>query len=138
MLTTCQSLLVRASFSLRFCRRYCFQSLPPDIFVQVQGEELNFSFQYLPHCSGGDVVHNSRFSHLVYSLTPPSLFFFPISLIPSLSLAGSKRLIWDRQTSPALCPTSALSSLLFLLIPFPPTFTSIHLSLSDSLRLSLY
>lgn len=109
------------------------------IFAQVQGEELNFSFQYLPHCSGGDVVHNSRFSHLIYSLNPPSLFFFfPISLIPSLSLAGSKRLIWDRQTSPALCPTSALSSLLFLLIPFPPSFTSIHLSLSDSLRLGLY
>ena len=49
------------------------------IFAQVQGEELNFSFQYLPHCSGGDVVHISRFSHLVYSLTPPFLYFFALA-----------------------------------------------------------
>lgn len=96
------------------------------------GSTARLSFQYLPHCSERDVFHNSRFSHVVYSLTLFSLFFPPVSLIPSPSHVND----WSGTDRPPLrsvllqhCP------LLSLLFPFPVSFTSIHLSLGDSLCL---
>lgn len=103
------------------------------IFAQVQGEELNFSFQYLPHCSGGDVVHNSRFSHLIYSLNPPSLFFFSLSLSFLLSLLPAVN-DWSGTDRPPLrsvllqrCPLSCFYLFLSLRrLPLSTYLSAIH------------
>lgn len=69
-----------------------------------------------------DVVHDTGFSHLVYSFVPVPVF--SMSLVPPLFLAGNNRLIWDRKASPVLCPTSAFLSRFFSGVVYlcPPVF----------------
>lgn len=131
VLTPRKTLIVRTFFFLpsqRFCRLYCCQSLSWYV-CPTAGSGAQLSFQYLPCRSGGDVAHNSRFSHLVFSHSFLSFFFVSHSFY-----VGSKRVIWDSQASPALCPTSLLSSLMPLLLPLPLSFTSFPPPFGKSLR----
>lgn len=134
--------LIISLFSADNLSKYHHQSL---IFSEVLSPVLFSSFLllYLPKWREqsltffsifatllrGDVVHNSRFSHLVYSLS-----FF--TLVPSLSLLPAVN-DWSGTDRPPLrsvllqrCPLSCFS--LFL---FPLSFTSIHLPPRESLRL---
>lgn len=133
---TVQSLLLRHLVKVSLSEPFfsfvaCIVFISLLVFLPQYRERSLTFFSIFAMLLGEDIVHNSRISHLVYSLTPFT-HFFPIS---HSFLAGSKRLIWDRKASPALCPTSTLSSLLFLLISFSQSFTSFHLSLNKSLSL---
>lgn len=79
-LTTCQISIVRALFFFffsppRFCFCFIFRLSLLVYLPKCREWSLTFFSIFATLLGGGDVVHNSRFSHLVYSLTPPSLFF---------------------------------------------------------------
>ncbi len=87
---------------------------------------------------GGDVVHNSRFSHLVYSLTPFSLFFLSHSvLLPLLPAVND----WSGTDRPPLrsvllqrCPLSCFSFFLSLCRLPPSTYLLASRSVSVSIN----
>lgn len=72
------SLIVRAFFSFVAC--IVFISLL--VFLPQYRERSLTFFSIFAMLLGEDIVHNSRISHLVYSLTPFTHFFPYISLIP--------------------------------------------------------
>lgn len=127
VLTPRKSLIVRTFLSL-------FSEVLSPVLLSVSlliclpmcGEWSSTFFSIFAPTLWGDVAHNSRFSHLVFS---HSFFFVSHSFY-----VGSKRLIWDSQASPALCPTSVLSSLMPLLLPLPLSFTSFRPPFGKSLR----